>query len=254
MSIPAVCLTLLISSGPSISPVTPAQEAAAAEWLKNHDVPDPTPAQIQSALEQWQKWNSAPVSARNANLALELKDLAPESEATVFSLRGREELKKRSAQNLIRLKIRLSERIPLLGQPDPATKERIEVLHSNITLHYLMRDRRTKHTGLHGPLASARELARLQLSQIPEFYSDLVGSSRSVPFRIIATKAKSAPYSLNAQVPFDALRLNNELAEDAGFVVPSFENQIELIRFFYEWEPELIPTLLQHNRIRCRSV
>jgi hypothetical protein len=61
------------------------------------------------------------------------------------------------------------------------------------------------------------------------------------------------PYSLNAQVPYDALRLNDALAEEAGFVLPNFSSANALMTFFNSWEPELIEKVRRENRMSLPS-
>lgn len=248
-----VCLSLLLSGGPAMGPASPAEQTAVREWLQSLNIVAPSPEQISEILKQWQVWRTTTASARAANLALELKNISPSEQQNVFSLNRRADLKTLSATNLERLKEQISERLPLNTEPAASVLVQVKSMSEDISLHYLRPYRMKSETGVNEPLASSRELAKLKIDFAPTYYSTLVGKSSSVGFVIIAAKKHGSPYSLNAQVPFTALRLNDELAREEGFVVPNFSSPNGLLAFFRNWEPVLLEKLFRQNRMSLPS-
>jgi len=228
---------------------TPSEETAAIEWLKSLNVTAPEKSQVELTLRNWRVWTTTTKQARTANLALELSKISPKSNAPVFSLNAREDLKALSAANLERLKAKLNEHYPATTPPDPLIQAQIREMSESIQFQYLSRRYANKETGMSPPLVSPRELAKFDLNFAPGYYSKLVGDSPSVAFNLVVTKKDTAPFSLNTQITHDAYRLNDTLAAEEGFFVPNFSNVLSLLRFFADWEPDLLDQVFKQSRL-----
>lgn len=249
MSVPAsLCLSLLLSSGPHFTPPSPSEQSAVADWLNVRGAPS-EPEDIQRAFENWQLWKNTTLKERESHLALELKQISPPQNSRLISLNPGEEFRTLSQSNLTRMKSRLEELMPVSGALPDAILTEIAQLGGNLEFHYFERYGAVRETGVNPPLVSVRELNRMGITRRASFYSKLVGGSSSVPFQILATAQNQPPVSLNSRVPFDAIVLKNELARQAGFVSPNFDNSNALIHFFAIWEPEQIEILFNQNRL-----
>ncbi len=243
----SACLTLLLSSGPDLSPYSTDEETAAVEWLQTHNVASPSVSQIADTVDRWKGWSEVSPAARNSNLALELKNLSPSEERGVFSLDRRNELARLSGENLTRLKLQIEAKLPLPSEPSATSAKKIRTISGDLAFHYLSRRNSLGSAGVNAPLVSSRELKKMHIDSHPSYFSTLTGGSTSVGFSVVATKKHGGPVSLNAQVPYQALRLNTELAETEGYVLPDFKNPIELLSFFRNWEPETLNRFLTEN-------
>lgn len=228
--------------------IQPSEESAARVWLQGMSLPA-TEEKITNTLRQWQLWKTATTAARDANLALELKSLTPENESKFVLLNGRVQLQAMSTANLANLQEKISARIPLPKEPTPEILALAKAMAAKIAFHYLQPYHTSVETGVYPPLPSARELGKFGIDVHPSYYSRLVGKSASVGFSIVAANREAGPYYLNAQQPFTAYRLGDDLARKEAFVVPNFSNVNALLTFLNSWEPQLIEKLRRQNRM-----
>ncbi len=245
----SLCLSLLLSGGPRLSPPTPLQESAALEWLENQKVHSPDQALVRRTLENWELWKNVTPSARTANLNLELSRLRPAEKGALIDLHGQSAAEALSKANLVRMKEQIRSRLPLDPQTSSEVTAQAKEIRDNISFHYLRQNHARLPSGVNPPLVSSRELAKHGLDFSPSFYSQLVGGSPSVDFLIVASKAKPGSHSIEAQLPFNAVSLERRLAAEAGFALPHFADAKDLIKFFSMWEPERVEALLRENRM-----
>jgi hypothetical protein len=155
-----------------MDPPSIAERTAAREWLKSLNVLLPEEAQIDTVLKQWRIWKDTTPAAREANLALELKNISPPPEdARVVALNRRQDLKEISRANLERLKEKILTRIPVAREPDGPLLNDVKSMSEDLAFHYLRPFRERSATGVNAPLAGSRELARLGLDFAPSCYS-----------------------------------------------------------------------------------
>lgn len=242
----SLCLSLLLSGGPNVGIASPAEQTAAIEWLQMRNVLSPSGQQAEDIHRQWQIWKSTTAAARDANLALELRQIGVENSAVV-QLNSRDQLRQLSKSNLERLQKQFAAMHPLPANFPQGAMADAKRIAKSFRFHYLHKYEHILETGVHTPLASSRELSKLGLDFAPPYYSKLVGQSPSVPFSVLAAGGKG-PHYINARVHQDALRLNDEMARDEGFFVPNFSNPLSLLNFFEQWLPGSVEQIFLQAR------
>lgn len=248
-----LCLSLLLSGGPRLNPSTPTEESAAREWLETLNVLAPDQALVRQTVENWARWRTVTPAARQANLALELRRLRPAQVQNLIELNIDIEFKALSQANALRMKEQIRARWPLDPNVPNFFAPQVKEIRDNIGFRYLRQNYDRLSSGAHPPLVSPRELTKQGLDSSPSFYSYLVDGAPSVDFLIVASKAKPSPHAIEAQLPYTAVVLNDPSLARMGFVLPHFSSPKALIKFFYDWEPELIETLLRQNRMSLPS-
>lgn len=243
-----VCMSLLISGSPSLPASNPYDIKNSQRWLEDLNVESPSLEQAQKAYEELQVWQTHTAQSRASHLGLELKSLMPPEQEKIYVLDRREELKRLSLANRIRLQAQIQAAKPVQNEWGSEYALTVRQAVQQMAFHYLRPLRSNHHPSRNLPLVSPKELDRLGFVTDTSFYSNLVGHSASVGFIVMASRAGTAPYVLNHQHPEFALRLEDRFAEEEGFVLPYFSNPKELISFFAKWDPLLLNDLVRENR------
>lgn len=243
------CLRLLTSPAPLLQEPTGAELTAAQHWLELTGVSE-GPEEQRRLIGLWQKWSQVTDSEREAQLSLELKNLEARDNP-VHELNARPRLAELSAANLKRMLAHLEAKaaIPRALQSDPRTQDRVNKLAGEMQFAYLRRFKVKKETGVHPPVASARELRRNGYPVERLFYDELIRGAPSVGFEVIGAGKQAGPLVINGAMPVIALRLNEEFAAANAFVLPRFSDPLEMLKFFAEWDPPAVLEVLRYNRM-----
>lgn len=263
------CAYLLPDSGRTVQTPDATRLATAEAWLdayegeptglerylEDHDLTRSTlapsllkRAAASYALERWQRWNEVNQEQRDAAAGLELRMLLGPSGSTVIPFDGNYLVTSQSRANRDRLLERARALFPLLNEAPPATAARARAMAADIRLHYL-RPHDLRATGAYPPLASPAELRRFGLRERAEsYYSRLIGGSPSVGFDLWATRFSERAFNLGSHLALDTLRLDDDFASSAGFVLPHLNGPLDLLRVMAKWSPRSLDQLAHAMR------
>ncbi len=175
--------------------------------------------------------NQPSSSQRQMAMGLELLKIKTPDAGNVRTMIVNEEIRELSRANLNRF-IEEIPRPPTI-KVTPEQQARIEEMAASLTFISVAR----YQPDMIGPIGPTDDL-----------YSRLVGGSKTVGLRVIATPKPNELQSLQGLLYGDSIRADAEFVRRYGVVVPDFSNVIQLLNFFAKWQPESLEQVVKINR------
>lgn len=204
--------------------------------------------------EKWLQWENQSSAQKSAALSLELSQFDAGGARTLIPLDGSAEITRLSARNFPRMLHQIQKMYPVdMANLSPAQIRTAEEMAQRLAFHYIYIRLVEPAPALEGPLLSARELSRWDLNMDvtnSRFYSKLVGTSATVGFEAVVNSGSDEHSSLvRMKHDFEALKLDSSFARTNGFVLPRFENVVQMMDFFAQWDSATLDEVFRLNRM-----
>lgn len=170
-------------------------------------------------------------SQRQMVTALEVQKLKPPTPDNVHFIDATASLRELSQINLEALKHRLG--YPELKKINRGRLEKIQAMAQSLKSIAVIK----RNSEVDGPVTPT-----------PDFYSNLVGGSKTVGLKLIVTPEPHRLHTLAGQISSDHNRANADFIRDFAFVLPNFSSAKSLIKFFEMWDPAALSEVIQVNR------
>lgn len=229
------CRDLLISEAANDNQVPTSMDRLAMKWLQYFHEPDPN-GRLPETIKKWEQWNRITAMQREIALTAELAKLQPEH------LRGqvvpsRQWLVEQSEQNLEDLLMHLHQRYPVSKALTLKTEWApvVNQLVSNINLHFW----NYHHPNIESPkdpMVSQHELEKFGIrTGRPNFYASLIGSGRSLGMFVTVAAQGVIPAEFETTYDRHHVHGDSRVIAEQGYVVPSFKNEHEAVKFMDRW-------------------
>lgn len=162
---------------------------------------------------------------------LELLKLKPPEAGNLRVMVVDEEIKELSRSNLTRLLSEIPE--PPLIRLSPEDRARLEEMTASLSFL--------------GVLPLAPEMIG-PIEPTADFYSQLIGGSKTVGVKVVATPTPTRLESLQGILYKDHIRADADFVRQFGFVVPGFANASQVWNFYNQWQPDVLPEIVKRNR------
>lgn len=168
---------------------------------------------------------------RKMAMGLELLKIKPRDAGNLRVMVVEDEIKELSRANLAHLLAEIPEppSIRLSPEQKASLREMVQGL-SFLAVHPI-----TDETN--GPIEPSSD-----------FYANLVGGSKTVGLKVVATAMPDRVSSLQGLLISDHARAKEDFIREYGLVLPAFGTAVQVWNFFNQWHPEILQEIVTINR------